>query len=494
MTRSPRIGTRISGIAAALSPVWVAFVGSIFLSLTAIATHGILNRDGMLYVDTARFVMKNGLSAAHDVFAWPLLPILMAVIAQLSGLDPETAGQLLNTLFMAGACALLVASSKRLFPEAVWPICLVLLAVPGFNDYRNELLRECGCWFFVMLAFWLALRWADMPRWRTAGLVQAALVAAALFRPEALVFLVALPLWQTFEAPKEERWRRVAMLGFLPAIGLVILAALFASGQLPARLAADFARFSPDRFSAKAQIIAPALHVFARDNAATILFFGSLAIIPLKFGKMMGLFLVPLLHALFVDGKGLFAISRLRVFAWAFLAHTLVLAIFVTDLHFLAGRYVSPLILFAAPLVGYGLAALIKRFPFWRWPIVALALLIMVGNVLTLSPGKTHYIEAGRWLSSNATDSPRVFMGSPRTAYYAGWQYWSRHGVLPDSSARRQLGGQLKKGDFDLVVLEVSRNDSDFAAWLNEAGMTEIQRFSDMNGDAVSISVPGHSR
>lgn len=201
-----------------LGPVRTAFLGSVMLSLIALQ-QGILNRDGMLYVDTARVLLDQGFGAAMTNYSWPFLAILMAGVSTITGLSLEVSGHLLNTFFMAGVCALLVACAARMFPEAIWHIALVVLALPGLNGYRDELLREYGCWFLVMLAIWLILRWSDAPRWPLALATQCAIGVAALFRPEALAFFPALILWQWFAASKETRWRRVAIIGSLPMIG-----------------------------------------------------------------------------------------------------------------------------------------------------------------------------------------------------------------------------------------------------------------------------------
>ena len=199
--------------------------------------------------------------------------------------------------FLAGACALMTDCAGRKYPEAVWPICLVLLALPGLNHYRDEILREYGCWFFFMLTFWLSLRWSESPRWPMALLAQLALVLSALFRPEALTFFPALIMWQWFTSPKGEKLHRTLMIGGLPVLGLVAFAVLFLTGQLESgnRLVADFNRFNLVGFETKAQALSASLLPYARDQAKSILFFGSISIIPIKFVKQLGIFSVPLL-------------------------------------------------------------------------------------------------------------------------------------------------------------------------------------------------------
>lgn len=474
--------SRPPSIVSGISPAWVAFIGSALLSLIAIATSGTLNRDGMLYIDAAYAFQQDGYDAAHQVYPWPFLSILIATVSQISGLGLETAGYLLNIAFTAGACALLVACVTRLFPEAIWLVVVVLLAFPGLNDYRHELLREYGCWFFTMLAFWLALRWADVPRWATALAVQFSLIAAALFRPEALALFPALLFWQVFENRGAARWRGLVMLGSLPAIGFGAMLVLYALGQLPARLTGDLSRFNLERFNATAQAITAALPPLARENGSTILFLGSLAIIPAKLVNMMGIFIVPTLYALRSE-----SLKRLGLLGWAFIAHLLVLVVFVIDQHFLAGRYIATLFLFIAPLAGYGLYVLLQRRPRWKVPVVCLTMLVALTNVVSTSEGKQYFVDAGKWLSQHvARENPRIYNESARAAYYAGWRYKAN----ATSHDRSPLAQAIERHEVDLVILEISHKDADFQKWFASTGLRQVQRFEHSSGDAIVVAAP----
>lgn len=471
----------------ALGPAGTVFFLSLLLSLLALQK-GTLNRDGMLYVETARTFMTDGFAAALATFNWPFLPLLMAVVSQATGLHPETSGHVLNALFMAGACALLVASSRRMFPEASWYVGLVVLALPGLNGYRDELLREYGCWFFCMLAIWLALRWSERPTWSVALAAQASLAVAALFRPEALALLSVLPLWQWFSAPKPERWKRLAMIGSLPALAFVLLVVMLALGQLnTGRIAGDFQRLALNQFAARSAALGGVLHEFGQEQAGLILFFGSLAIIPVKFVEKIGIFLIPLLYG-FVGQPLRQTLSRNGLFAWVFLAHLLVLCVFVLEMQFLAGRYIAPLLLFSAPIAGYGLFRLSKRFSRGNFLLVFVAVLIMLGNVISLSPGKKHFIEAGAWLAANAENPARVYIESGRAAYYAGWRVTS----ATDPAKRQKFEKAILENEYELLVLEVSRKEPSVSIWLEKMQLKEIARFTDINNDAVVIAVPAN--
>ncbi len=163
----------------------------------------------------------------------------------------------------------------------------------------------------------------------------------------------------------------------------------------------------------------------------------------------------------------------------------LVLVAFVTHQFFLVGRYVSLLNLLAVPLVASGLALLMQRFARWKALMLVLALLTMAANVVSLSPGKTHIVEAGRWLGANATDPARVGVDNARIAYYAGWR--TTDAIIQD---RTSLASALAEKRADMVAIEATRKDPELEKWLAENRLQVVQRFANKAGDAVIIAVP----
>lgn len=472
------------------SPVVFTFVAGLLLSTIAV-TSGNLNRDGMFYTEVARAFIDDGLTAATQAFSWPFLPVLMGLLAELTGLPPEWCGHALNVLFMSGACALLIAIIQRNDPQLAWMAAVIVLALPGLNDYRNELIREYGAWFFMLLAFRLAIAWLEQPDWLRVLAIQASLLLAALFRPEVLVFYPCLVLWQHFRAPPERRWSGSLMLSALPALGLVILLAAYFTGAVgeSSRIANEIARFDfYAKFDSTARAMSQALNAYAREDAETahtILFFGSLAIIPWKFIGKLGIFIIPLLA--FLAARGSSACCRRHdILLWALGGHLLILAIFVLQQQFVSGRYIGPLLMFTLPFVAYGVHDLMQRFPRSRLPILGLCAVLALTNVISLKPGKQHFAAAGAWLQSQYIETPRIYLESARTAHYAGWKYSSRSPAPP----RERLKEEVPAGRYDVVILEVSRKDSEIGELISQAGLMEVQRFADRNGDAVIVYVP----
>ena len=480
---------RLAAWAQALGPVRAAFIGSLLLSFVAVQGH-LVNRDGIYYLETARTMLESGLVAGWQAGEWAFLPTLIAALAFVMKVSPETAAMVINALFMAGTCALLVGITRRRLPEAAWLACLVVLAMPAYNQYRNEVLREYGFWFFSMLAFWLAIRWNDTQRWRDALLCQGALALAALFRLEAVAFYPALMLWQAFGAPNGRKIRRVLVVGSLPLAGVLLATILFGSGLVaaPNRVVYYLEAANPlhtlQGINAAASKMSEMVfkYKYSREEAGYILFFGLLSVIPMKFLKMTGVFLVPLAYR--------FAVPPMRTWLapwqplpWAFLAYVLVLAAFVMHQFFLVGRYVSLLNLLAVPIVASGLSLLMQRFPRWKalMLMLTLALLTMAANVVSLSPRKTHIVEAGAWLAANVADHGQVCLSNARLAYYAGWR---SSGIVFESP---ELEIRVTGEHCNWLAME-TRKKGDIDAWLQKNRLKEIKRFENASGDAVIIA------
>lgn len=483
-------GGRVRALLERIGPVPAAFAASLLLSWVA-AQGRLLNRDGIYYLDTARTLIEEGFGAAMRVGEWNFLPLLIAALAAATPLGLEAAARTLDALLLAGACALLVDCVRRRAPEAAWAAVLVALAMPAYNQYRGEILREYGFWFFSLLAFWLAMRRPAGSGWRGLLASQFALLAAALFRLEAVAFFAALMLWRAAAAPPGARVREALAAAALP-IALALPAALLLAGGAvgpPPRLLYYLDAIDPRHKAALFEQAAARLAdlvlltKYSREEAVYVLVVGLLAIIPVKFLKMSGLLLIPFVYG-FKDGGLRKNLAPWQPLPWAFAVYALVLAAFVTHLMFLTGRYVSMLNLLAVPLAAVGFARLAGRHPRWRPLLVALALLMAVANAVSLSPPRTQIPEAGNWLRQNAAEL-RVGMETSRIAYYAGWKL-----ARVRIQERQALADALAAGDLDLAAFEIDGGEAGTGAWLAQNRLAEVRRFAGPRGAAVILAAP----
>ncbi len=146
-------------------PVIAALLGSVLLSLLAFSQATLVGRDAALYLDVARQVLEQGAAVAFQAFDWPWFSLLLAATGKVFGLPLETAAHLWCTLFVAGTSALLVVVTLRFSPGCNYWASLVVLSLPAFNQFRGDIIREHGSWFFSVLALHLALQWLARGGW-----------------------------------------------------------------------------------------------------------------------------------------------------------------------------------------------------------------------------------------------------------------------------------------------------------------------------------------
>ncbi|MBI1904650.1 MAG: hypothetical protein HYS20_00165 [Rhodocyclales bacterium] len=470
-------------------PVQVAFWVSLALSLIALAGSGTLNRDGMLYASIAQVMLDEGVAQALAKFDWLLLPALMAGVSWLTGMSTELAGHVLGALFMAGTSALLVACAQRQFAGAGWAACLVVLSLPAINSFRDQIVREFGYWFFCALALWFALRWAQRWRWRDALLCQMAIVAAVCFRLEAVILFPALLLWQLFARAERPLLLRLAMLGAGPLMLAGALAGLDAMGLVSVETRLAYYLEAVDltskigHFNAAAdQVSAAVLNKISDGDAAAILFVGLVSIIPAKFVLLLGVFAIPLAY-LCASGKLRAHLRAWSLMNWVFVIYVVVLVAFVTERFFLTSRYVSFLNLVAVPLIAASLVMLREYWPRATRVVVGLAMLTMGANVISLTPSKTHLVEAGQWLARTVPDVKRVGFEDQRVAYYAGAGYfpWLHFD-------RDEAGARLARGELDYVVVaSAPEQPIEDAPWFGANALSVVQRFEQPSGAAVVV-------
>lgn len=470
-----------------ISPVWLAFFVSLLLSLVAVLGVVTVGKDAAFYMDIARQVSESGVGAALERFNWPWFVLLLAAMHQFLGLPLEVAAYLLCSFFMAGTCALLVDVVRQKAPRAVWWAVLVVLAMPAFNQFRSDILREFGFWFFCVLALWLALRWQENLGWGSLSGVLLSIVVAALFRLEAIFLLPALALWQlsAFLDPQRRfgAFQVYLLLGGGSALGFLgLFAAVQFFGFPVGRVVYYLDLLNPQRLVEAFNVLADQFansmtYKYSRDDAGTVVFFGFLAVLLVKFLGLLGPFAVVLFDrsnwVRFCDAFRVFPL-----FAWGALLYFLILFLFFINEQFINSRYLSFLNLLFVPFMALLVDHSAKCWPRLKHFFVAAACVVMIANVVSLGAKKTHYVEAGRWVAQNVSAQARVYYDDGRIAYYAGRGY-------PESPP---LKSALDHPDqFDYLLIEADGDESWLVEWLDLHGLNILERFSNRKGDTVLL-------
>lgn len=458
-------------------PVRLAFIGSLLLSLIAVLGTSAVGRDAAFYLSIAQRVSVEGLQVGFQLFNWPWFTYLLAGTHLVTRLPFEWCAYLWCALFMAGTCALLVDAVRQRVPEAAGWAVLLVLAMPAVNQFRNDIIREFGFWFFSVLALWLVLRWQARGGWVRAATVHLAIGAAMLFRLEAVMLEAALGLWLLNDWRQRRSGLAFAQFMVLPALAVVaVLAVLLLKGELssgrvntylklidPLRVYHSFRELA-DQFGASLT------YKYSRDESGRIIFFGMLAALAIKFVSLTGPFCLPFLRRETWQSVRVW-LREYQPFAWAALLYVVVLMLFFIGLQFMNSRYLSFLNLLALPLLAVGVAQFARRFPRLGKALAAVALLVMLTNVISTGAGKPHIVQAGRWIAEHVDPQAKVYFEDGRVAFYAGRGY-------PAAMARQKFIEGPFAEQYSYFAFEARADEPWLKAWLEQHRMQVLASFS----------------
>ncbi len=218
-----------------LDPRWHAALISLLLSGLAVALGLTPNPDGYTYLRTAEIFLEDGLRAAFAHYHWASYSLLIALFQYLPGVDLFAAAQLVNAVLYALLTVVFMTLLREIDPSRrmAWIAAVTILVYPHLNEFRFTLIRDIGFLALSLLGLlYLARYYRDSGMTHAAGFC-AACVAAALFRVEALVFLLLAPFALLCDRSRSwrARWHGLLQLhGFAAGLALALFVAFFAAG------------------------------------------------------------------------------------------------------------------------------------------------------------------------------------------------------------------------------------------------------------------------
>lgn len=451
-------------------PVFLAFFFSVILSLIAIFGTITIGKDGAFYIDIARSISNNGLSVAFERFSWPWYSILIAFIHDATGFNHEFIAYLATILFMAGTCSLTVSMVKRKSPETVYWAMLLVLSVPVFNNFRAEIIRETGFWFFIVLAVWLVL-FDSKINFLRGFFIQLAITAAALFRLEALFLIPAIFIYFLFRKNSaSEQSRFVALFkcfyGFFFLFLLGFFAVLSTDFLAQPRVAQNLYLINPYNIYKSFVFVSDSfaqavLLKWSHSDAAVIVFFGFLAALVLRIISYAGIASLILLDK---NGrKGLIeGAKKYKLHLIAMILYFIVLLIFFFQVKFINSRYSALLLILSVPILAVAVHDCKLKWPKLANLFVFLSLLLMLSNVISISTKKTHYLEAANWVQKNTKITDRIYYEDSRVAYYADRGYPSMPLITEVMKNKNYIDS------YDYFIIESDFKNNFFLQWMEE--------------------------
>ena len=173
----------------------LAVLASLALSGFTILFAELPNDDAYVYIRTAEIFLNDGFSAAFSHYGWAGYPILIGLVIML-GLSLINAAYLVN----AGLFALLVygfvsvvsqlSNNSRITALAA----VTVLLYPELNEFRHFIIRDIGFWAFSIFGLLQFMKFREHPGNHTALAFISCMLAATVFRAEAVAYLALAPL------------------------------------------------------------------------------------------------------------------------------------------------------------------------------------------------------------------------------------------------------------------------------------------------------------
>ena len=465
--------------------LWLVFAASLILSCIATAFNPVIGRDAARYLDVGRVFTQEGLQASLQHFDWPWFPILLAKLSQLIGVGPELPGRVLCEVLTAVACVLCVDLIRRTRSDLLGWGALVVLAIPAFNGYRGDILRENGFWCFSMLALWAMQSWV---LYRRAGYISAALLAvvlAAAFRLEAVYLVAVLPAFWVLSLGGS-RARRILVMAavLLVAVGAVaLLTWANGHGYLPAGRVSgyvarlDFGSLAGEFKAFAGQLAALMPFKYARGDAELILFVGLAGYLVYKLAVALGLLTIPFAAGLRREN----GLSPWRVPDIALFGYVVILMVYLIDHLFLSLRYVVFAGFLMAPRAAQGMRRLGEVAPRLKPILAGLLVLMALANVVSISAPKTQVRDAGLWMGEHLQPGARIYTEDNRLAYFAGWGYGAQIHTRAEALALR--GAEA----YEYFALDLKRRMDKELPALEAQGLVPVAEFENRKGEAFVI-------
>ncbi len=491
----------------------VAVLVSFALSAWAVYSNGVVNRDGILYLQAAAQLEQGQWTAALALYNWLLYPGLIALTGQLTGLTLEASAQLLNGLLFGLTVYAFISLVKELGGNNTTLIAaaLVILVYPELNEQRAAIFRDNGYWAFYLLSVWLFIKYFKTPCLRYAWAWGASIIITLLFRIEGMAFLFLLPLALMLKRDMSLSRRFLALAGayliwvaglFLLLIGWTIDPEIVSHniGRLnePFGWLGYLWRELGSHLQEQAARLSDAILNRYSDNYALHAVIATLATILVLgvFSALGAVYTVLVVHSFMSRTfRSCLPADMRGLVIWLIIINLVVLSVFLIKAFFLAGRYPMPLALTLMLILPFHLVVLKDRWRASRLSpaarkacltvIAFLVLAVTVDGLITFGPSKQYLKAAGVWIAREAPVDAKLYTNDGTVAYYAGsWQATPYAGF---DEVLRQLHSNEWR-NFDYLAIHIKKRDKALEAAARQAvGHVPVKTFINNRGEKVLI-------
>ncbi len=138
----------------------VGVIISVIFSIVVLHQHDLINKDGARYVQTAELLQNGLIGDAFKHYNWPFMPLLIAVIDNISGAGLENSAYIVNSLLDAAMLVAFILIVKELGGDVRAQIAavVVILSLAYLNENRADVIRGHGYWSCYLFSLLLYLK------------------------------------------------------------------------------------------------------------------------------------------------------------------------------------------------------------------------------------------------------------------------------------------------------------------------------------------------
>lgn len=508
--KSPHPLQRILTMDASL-PWLAALLGILVASWIIFQSQGIINRDGLFYIEIARQFSLGNWHQGLALYNWPVYPLMITAVHQASQLSLLASAQAITIVAFAWTCAGMVVLARELGGNRhvmIATALLLLCSTPLIDNYLPMALRDHT---FLALHVWslvFFLRFYRNEGWGHAAAWGVTAALAVLLRIEGVVYLSLLPL--ILLARRQHSWRHnlIALLrANLVLLGatIALVAAAFLHpgfdthklGRLgdPLAVGQMFIQQISQGLSAKADtyadhVLGKYLNDVAMPGLLLTLAYALLSKVATSAGWLQ---LALAVYARLRIGKPFPQYHA--ILCWVVVLSLLTAIVIITSVFLLPKRYLLSLAMIIVLYAAQGAAKLYEdwqREPRpaairWRSHIAVVALVLTYAVVLNpANPKDTFEMDAARWVVQHTEPGSRIYYDDGRLDYYVSGNSVSRE--IAEWGEIEKLFSTNRIADFDYVLVHVPRKSPEREQFLTrELGAAPLASFENARGKRVLI-------
>lgn len=419
--------------------LYIVLASVLIASQVQYIQHGWINPDSVLYLEAAKLFSHREWQAGFEVFSWPFYALCIALVNTITQLGVHVSAQVLNVIFFSMATysyikIILLAggTQKQIIAGAlIW-----LSAQYMVDGVLAMLMRDEGFWAFFLLSIVFFIRFYQTHQLKHALLWQVCIIVATLFRIEAITYLILLPLILLCQTGLNAKQRCTHLLmahAINIGLALIIIGAFTFNDNLSTKILGrlnevftnELWQQFTQHLTEKSRIMSSqVLGEYLGEFAVQGLLMTFIYALIVKTISATGLFNVILSGLAIKKNKQLFQVDAFKVLGATAIIALLNMALIITKVFVLSGRYVLALSFILMIFAAFYFAELLfshhqnKKL---NWLTIVLVLFMLGGALKIVLPKKHGYNymqEAVAWVQENNKENKPVFYDQARMRYY----------------------------------------------------------------------------